>query len=293
MPEDHISQQRAVYTIAGMERAIVRKDIVYRTTDAGPLTMDVHSPADAPDGARMPAVIMVAGYNDVGYEKMLGCRFKEMAMTGSWAQLIAASGMIAIAYTNREPAADLDALLEHVRQHAGALGVDESRLGVWACSGNVPLALSVLLRRSTTTPGPKGPGLRDDARPGLQDEARSGLRCGALLYGYMLDLDGATGVAEAARMFRFTNPNAGCSLDDLPPQLALFIVRAGQEQFPHLNDSIDRFVARALALNRPITVVNYATGPHSFDLLQDSDASREIIRAILDFLRAQLTRAGS
>jgi hypothetical protein len=290
MPQDHISQKRAVYRIAGMEGALVRKDIVYRTTDAGPQTLDLYSPADAADAARLPAVILVAGYNDVGYEKMLGCRFKEMAMIVSWAQLIAASGMIAIAYTNREPAADLDALLEHVRQHAVALGIDESRLGVWACSGNVPLALSVLLRRSTTPPGPKGPGLHDG---GVQDEARRGLRGGALLYGYMLDLDGATGVAEAAQMFRFTNPNAGRSLDDLPPDLALFIVRAGQEQFPHLNDSIDGFVARALALNRPITVVNHTTGLHSFDLLQDSEASREIIRQILGFLRAQLTRAGS
>jgi acetyl esterase/lipase len=285
MPEDHISRKRAVYRIAGMEHALVRKDIVYRTTDAGPLTLDLYSPADAAKGACMPAVILVAGYNDVGYEKMLGCRFKEMAISVSWAQLIAASGMIAIAYTNREPAADLDALLEHVRQHAGALGIDESRLGVWACSGNVPLALSVLLRRSMTTPGPSG--------AGLQDEARRGLRCGALLYGYLLDLDGATGVAEAAQMFRFTNPTAGRSLDDLPPDLALFIVRAGQEQFPHLNDSIECFVARALALNRPITVVNHATGPHSFDVLEDSEASREIIRQVLEFLRAQLTRAAS
>jgi acetyl esterase/lipase len=285
MPEDHISQKRAVYRIAGMERALVRKDIVYRTTDAGSQTLDLYSPADAADGARLPAVILVAGYNDVGYERMLGCRFKEMAMAVSWGQLLAASGIVAVTYTNRDPVADLDALLEHVRQHAAALGIDEGRLGVWACSGNVPLALSVLLRRSTTRPGPKGPGLHDDAGRGL--------RCGALLYGYMLDLDGATGVAEAAQMFRFTNPNAGRPLDDLPPDLALFIVRAGQEQFPHLNDSIDGFVAGALALNRPITVVNHATGPHSFDLLQDSEASREIIRQILGFLRSQLTRAGS
>ena len=33
----------------------------------------------------------------------------------------------------------------------------------------------------------------------------------------MLDLDGATGVADAAQTFRFTNPNAGKSIDDLPP----------------------------------------------------------------------------
>ena len=277
MPQDHISQKRAVYRIAGMERAAIRKDVVYRTTAAGPLTLDLYAPAGAAGGAALPAVILAAGYNDVGYKKMLGVKFKEMAMSISWGQLIAASGLIAIAYTNREPAADLDALLQHVRANAASLGVDGERIGLWGCSGNVPLALSALMAGSSSAPGHAGPGPR----------------CAALLYGYMLDLDGATGVAEAASMFRFTNPNAGRSFDDLPETAPLFVVRAGREQFPHLNDSIDRFVAKAVALNRPLTFVNHATGPHSFDLLDDTAASREIIRQILSFLRAQLTPAGS
>jgi hypothetical protein len=276
MSQDHISQKRAVYRIAGMEHAAIRKDVVYRTTEAGPLTLDLYAPADAAGGAALPAVVLIAGYNDVGYEKMLGVKFKEMAMSVSWGQLIAASGLVAIAYTNREPAADLDALLQHVRANAASLGIDGERIGLWGCSGNVPLALSALMAGSSKAPG-HGPGPR----------------CAALLYGYMLDLDGATGVAEAAAMFRFTNPNAGRSFDDLPEAAPLFVVRAGQEQFPHLNDSIDRFVAKAVALNRPLTFVNHATGPHSFDLLDDSEASREIIRQILSFLRAQLTPAGS
>ena len=266
MPQDHISQKRAVYRIAGMERAIVRRDVVYRTTDAGPLTMDLYAPPDAVAGTPLPAVVLVAGYSDVGYEKMLGVRFKEMGMSISWGQLIAASGLVAIAYTNREPAADLDALLHHVRGNAASLGIDGDRIGVWGCSGNVPLALSALMQHGGEF-----------------------VTCGALLYGYMLDVDGATGVAEAAAAFRFTNPNAGKSLDDLRGDLPLFIVRAGQEQFPHLNDSIDRFVAKALTLNRPITLVNHAAGPHSFDVLDDSGASRDIIRQVLGFLSAQLT----
>jgi hypothetical protein len=40
--------------------------------------------------------------------------------------------MVAIAYTNREPVADLEALLQHVRDTAAALGVDGRRIGVWA-----------------------------------------------------------------------------------------------------------------------------------------------------------------
>jgi hypothetical protein len=267
MAQDHISQQRAVYTIAGMERANVRRDLVYRTTADGPLTMDVYAPEDATADTPLPAVVLVAGYNDVGYQRMLGVKFKEMAMSVSWSQLIAASGLIAITYTNREPAADLEALLQHVRDHGGALGIDRDRIAVWACSGNVPLALSALMAHGRTF-----------------------IRCGTLLYGYMLDLDGETGVAEASAAFRFTNPNDGKSLDDMSEDLPLFIVRAGREQFPHLNRSIERFFAKALTLNRPVTLVNHADGPHSFDLLHDSDTSRRIIGQVLDFLAAHVTR---
>ena len=275
MSQPHISQQRAVYTIAGMERTVVRKDVVYRRTGDGPLTMDLYVPADAPRGARLPAVVLVTGYNDAGYEKMLGVKFKEMALAVSWGQLIAASGMIAIAYTNREPAADLTAVLQHVEERAESLGIDPDRVALWACSGHVPLALAALMAGSIDTPRPSAPRLR----------------CAALLYGYMLDLDGATGVAEAAAMFRFVNPNAGRTLDDLPGTLPLFIVRAGLDELPHLNASIDRCFAKALALNRPITLVNHAAGRHSFDVQDDSETSRLIIRQVLDFLVAGLTPA--
>jgi hypothetical protein len=267
--DDHISKRPVVYSMPGMERVVVRKELVYRTTDGGPLTMDVYYPPDAAIGSRRPAVVFVAGYNDVGYEKMLGCRFKDMAMSICWGQLAAASDMIGIAYTNREPATDLGALLDYVQQEGASFGVDEDRIGLFACSGNVPLALWALMQRHHR------------------------LRCGALLYGYTIDLDGATGVAQAAATFRFSNPGAGGSIDDLPDDIPLFLVRAGQEQFPHLNESIDRFVAKALMLNRPMTVVNHPSGVHSFDLLQDNERSRGIIRQILSFLTSQLTPAGS
>jgi hypothetical protein len=65
------------------------------------------------------------------------------------------------------------------------------------------------------------------------------------------------------------------------------------EQFPHLNDSIDRFVEGAVTLNQPLTLVNHATGPHSFDLLDDTAISRSIVKQALGFLQCQLTAAGS
>lgn len=266
--QDHISKKRTVYRIDGMEEAVVRKDVVYHTTDGGRLTMDIYYPPGAvPDvEATRPAVVFAAGYGGAGSEKVFGVPFKEMGMIVSWAQLVAASGQIAIAYSNRDPAPDLDALLDYLFVNGATLGVDGSRIGVWAASGNVPVALGALI------------GAR-----------RQRLRCAALLYGFMLDLDGATGVAAAAQAYRFTNPNAGATLDDLRPDLPLLIVRAGQEQFAHLNASIDAFFTKALTLNRPITLVNHAAGQHAFDLVDDSEASRAIIRQVLGFLAAHLS----
>ena len=96
------------------ELIAVRKDVVYRTTDAGSLALDSYYPAEAKRGARLRVVVFVSGYNDVGVEKVLGCKAKEMAMSVSWGQLAAMSGLAAIAYTNREPAADLNQPVRHV-----------------------------------------------------------------------------------------------------------------------------------------------------------------------------------
>jgi hypothetical protein len=57
---------------------------------------------------------------------------------------------------------------------------------------------------------------------------------------------------------------------------------------PHLNETLDRFVAAALACNLPVTVANHASAPHAFDVMDDSEISREIIRQILAFMRFHL-----
>lgn len=263
--QEHISKKMVVYQMPGIEAVTVRRDVEYRATDAGALTMDLYYPPNAKSEARIPAVIIVAGYPDLGIQKIFGCKFKEMGSSISWGQLAAASGLVAITYTNREPMADLHALLQHVQQNAASLGIDENRIGVWASSGNVPLALSVLMQ---------------------EDHER--MKCAVLCYGCTLDLDGSTRMAEAAKMWGFVNPCEGKSVADLPQDLPLFIVRAGRDEIPHLNETLDRFLAKALICNLPITFVNHHTAPHAFDLLHDSEASREIIRQILAFMRFHL-----
>jgi len=265
-----ISKKVAVYRIPGMDGVKVRRDVPYLKGNAGALTMDIYYPPDMKSGARIPAVIIVAGYPDTGFEARVGCKFKEVGSSISWGQLMAASGVAAITYTNREPSADLHTLLQYVRQHAAQLGFDENRIGLWAASGNVPLALSVLMQK------------RNDY-----------LKCAVLCYGIMLDMDGSTVVAEAAQTWSFVNPCAGKSVADLPPSLPLFIARAGQDEVPHLNKTIDSFLTKALTYNLPITLTNHPEAPHAFDLFQDSETTRQIIRQILAFMQFHLLAAST
>jgi hypothetical protein len=57
---------------------------------------------------------------------------------------------------------------------------------------------------------------------------------------------------------------------------------------PGVNESIDNFLAKALICNLPITFINHPTAPHAFDVMDDSETSREIIRQILTFMRFHL-----
>jgi acetyl esterase/lipase len=247
-----------------MTDVIVRRDQEYGRSDSGPLTMDLYYPPDAGNGAPAPTVLFVTGFPDAGAEKLLGCRLKDMGSYTSWAQLAAASGLVAVTYTNNEPASDVTSLLQYLRGHGAEFGIDAHRMAVWACSGNAPTALSLLMRQP------------------------SDLKCAVLCYPYLLDSDNATAVADAARQFGFVNACAAKSIEDLPRDAPLFVVRAGQDQMPGLNDALDRFMGKALALNLPLTFVNHAAAPHAFDLFLDNEMSHDIIAMILQFMRSRL-----
>jgi hypothetical protein len=265
MSEVPITKRPVVYRMPGQDAVTVRRDVPYRDD----LTLDLYYPPQSKPEVRTPAVIFVTGYPDPGFQKFLGCRQKEMASYISWAELAAASGLIAVTYANREPLADAEAVLAFVRQNAETLGIDETRIGVWSCSGSVPTALSLLMNESS-------------------DVFRGAVLC----YGLMLDLDGHTAVEDGAKQFGYRNPAAGKSVSDLPPKLPLMIVRAGRDEFPHLNETLDRFVGKALESNLPLTLINHADAPHALDIAHDSERSREVIRQVLDFLRFHLLEPG-
>jgi hypothetical protein len=268
-PPSDIFTRRVCLQLDGMDDVTVRRDVAYGPPDRR-LSMDVYYPPDQTDEGRWPAVIIVAGYPGTMEPRPTTLTYKEIGWTVSMCQLIALSGMVAIAYTNRDPVADLRALFEHIHEGARSLRIDAARVGLVAVSGNVPTALTTIMQDATRTPA-----------------------CAVFGCGCLLDLNDTTHVADAARQFGFANPCVGRTITDLRRDVPLFITRAGRDQFPGMNASIDSFIRQGLVENLPITFVNHAEGPHAFDLFDDSRTSRDILRQTLRFLRQYLTAESS
>jgi acetyl esterase/lipase len=133
-------------------------EIVYKQTPEGPLHLDAYRPVQA-DDQPVPLVVMIHGG---GWHQ--GGRF-DMGLT-RWAGYLASGGMAVVSIDYRlAPATSyphsfqdcIDAV-DWVVEHAGELGADPERLGLWGDSAGGHLAL--LLCTSQTRGGFSGPQLR-------------------------------------------------------------------------------------------------------------------------------------
>ncbi len=252
------------------ENPLFTNPLVYRLPYAGELRegirygegsrcFDVYLPEQV-DGPA-PVVVLITGYPDSGFEAFAGRKQMQIQAYTDWARLLAASGMAAVLYSNVEPVADASALLRFLRSDAAQLQIDPQRIGLWACSGNVPNAIRLA-------------------------HADSSLRCAALLYGFMLDTADSTAVDDMSKALRFASPNKG--MENFPENTPILVIGAGRDEFAGLNESIDNFEAEAVARNSPVSVIRYPEGVHGFDILDDSQRSIEMIKLCVGFLRLRL-----
>jgi acetyl esterase/lipase len=263
-PFEEIIRMRVVFSVPGMDRINVRRDLVYKTVDGQPLHMDVYSPSGSPQPR--PAVILIHG----GPVPRIGA--KNMGVFISYGELIAASGFVAVTFDHRylaqariaEAGGDVADLVAHVRKSAGPLGVDPDRLALWAFSGGGPF-LAVPLRERPTW-----------------------LRA-VVAYYAVLDLqqpppgdDG--GIAARLREMYSAIDALGEDARRAPP---ILVARAALDN-SWLNGTIDRFVQAGLATGATLDLLNHPEGRHSFDILDDNARSKQVIRRTLEFLRDSL-----
>lgn len=256
-----------VYSLPGMDEVVVKSNLKY--TDAGEphLLMDVYAPPRLGKNERRPAVLFIHG------SVPPGSRAKDMGAFKSWGRLAAASGMIGVTFTHRlgfpvprlaEADGDVSAAVNYVRANADALGVDRDRICLAAYSGGGPL-LSAAMR-----------------------ERPAHVRCLVAFYAF-LDIRQSEMHKPHATLEMLERFSPVTSLGSDAGKIApVFVARAGLDEIPTLNDSIDRFAREAISRNAAVTVVNHPRGVHAFDILTDDERSREIIRAALAFMKTHL-----
>jgi hypothetical protein len=261
-----LANERVVYRIPDMDKVAVRLDVKYKTINDTELTMDLYYPPNLEISSRLPVVIFVNGFSDEVIQKRGGSKLKDMGQYKSWGKLTAASGLIGIAYETVQPDADIDSVIDYIRKNGSSLNIDADRMGMWACSGNVPTALSV-----------------------IKQESREYLRCAVLYYGYMLtgDQKYQAQIDSMAQKYGFY-PGGLKDVEHLHHDVPLFIVRVGLDRNPNLNQTIDHFIHEAISRNDSIIFINYNDGRHAFDMNDDNDKSREIIKQTLEFTKTHL-----
>lgn len=246
-------------SVPGMERAEVRRDLVYKEAAGAKLSYDLYLPPGPRAGSRTPFVVLVHGG-----PLPAGISPKDWPVNSSYGRALAASGLAAVAFNYRFVAEDRIAvgaldmadLIAHVRAKAPEFGLDRDRAALWVFSGGGP-QLGYVLRENAPY-----------------------IRC---LISFYARLDAPKGLEKYSPLELV---RAGAKL---PPT---FIARMGKD-FADLNASVDALVAEAKRRKLPVEVADYPDGRHGFDFSQPTPESRRIISRAIGFLKEHLINSSA
>lgn len=263
-----IVMRPVVYKVAGMEQVKIIANIDYAKSGSEFRKMDVYLPPKLAKTEKLPAVIFIHGGTSERFTP------KDWGIYTSWGRLVAASGMAAVTFTHRlgfpktmleEGMSDVNSAINYVRANADALNIDKDRIALIAFSAGGPM-LSQAMR-----------------------EKPAYIKCLVAYYAFMdvRQSDAHKQSETPETVMKFSNITY-LDAPDANKIAPLFIARAGRDEIPTMNDSIDRFIQAAIAKNLAITVVNHPTGVHGFDNGTDDERSREIIRQTLEFMKLHL-----
>ena len=259
--------KRIVYSVPAMTRVKVVKDLVYKRVSDTELKLNLYSPPNAGRRVRRPAVVFIHGGR---IPPNLRTTPKDWGAYVSLGELVAASGFVGVTFNHRfysweslpDSQSDLMDLIAHIRSNAESMGIDKDRIILWAVSAG-----GIFLSQPLRDPQPY-------------------IRC---IVGYYPELDlenqrkaaPASVTDETLREYSVIH-HLRQRDKGVPPVL---IARAGLDD-ANLNLGIDRFVQLALSKNLTIDLVNHAAGQHGFDVEDDNERSREIIRRTIEFIKA-------
>jgi hypothetical protein len=225
------------------------------------LLMDIFYPPDRKPTELLPAIVLVNGFpKNVHWNNRTSLSFP------SWGRLIAASGLIAVAYDTRNEN-DLEAVINNIQQKGADLGIDGSKLGFWSASSSSGLASNFAFQ-----------------------EGREYLKFAVFYYPWIMTPDNFEREEEDAACVQY-----GCLGSQLPDvkqlrtDLPLLVVRSGKD-IRHNIAIVDHFTELATEAGVPLTLIRFDEGYHGFDWKQYSfgatrDKAIEIIKQTLEFMK--------
>jgi len=247
----------------GMEAPLVLKvpgmdAVQYGSVEYQPgRKLDIYYPAGYDFRKTLPVVVFTMGYSTAVTMNWFGAELKDIGQYISWGQLVAAKGMIGVAYETDYPDDDLDYVLDFILDKGKAYGMDGKRIALFTCSGNTITALNALATK--------------EAR------YKASIRCGVVFY-------------PIVAYYQTNNPDMNMTVPferQLRPDVPIFMVAIGQE-LPLWKQNVADFLAVAKAKGYPIQAAYFEKGTHGFDTDVDSDESRALISGAVDFMREKL-----
>ena len=260
-----------VYQVPRMDKVKVVQNLKYTKSDDPNVLMDIYLPPGTSARGKHPVVMFIHGGAKTEYTP------KDWGIYMSWGRIVAASGFVGVTFTHRlkypdkslELAAqDVRAAIDYLRANAGKYNADPDRMCLATYSAGGPM-LSLAM-------GGEMPFVR----------------CLIAFYSFMDVRQSDYRKTEDAETLKVFSPITYLDKDPsrIPP---IFIARAGRDEVPTMDDSIDRFIKEAVVANVALTFANHPQGVHGFDNQNNDDRSREIIRTALEFMKAHLETAST
>lgn len=261
--ELELPQRRIVYQIPEMKDVVCHKGEIYYSVNSMDLEADIYMPPGLSRGSRLPLVILTNNYPDAAWNKLSYPVFKDWQMIISWAELIAASGMIAVTYQTKYSPSEADSLISYLSRNAAKYNIDINSIALFGCSANALAAQS------------------------LMQNDKYNIRCVVFYYGALLTPDQKyfEELKSRANTLGFYLSDLK-QVDEISSDIPILLVRAGKDEIP--NKRIDHFLNEAVKSNAEITFINYPEGQHDFDILDNTKTSKSIIIQTIDFLTTHL-----
>ena len=239
------------FDVPSLDALRLLRAVTYARVDTSTLAMDVYRPKNAPNPA--PVLVLYGLYWPESNDKPTR-EVNDQAIR--WARIAASRGIVAVIPDLRaEPGTGTAQAPSRARE--GELDRLLAHLVQHAADYGIDPRRIALFAASGSVAA---------ALPAIEDPRRTDIRAAVLYYG-----------------------GAGADVTTFRTDVSLLWVRAGRDS-PGMNAAIDRLTSLAVAQNVPLTLINYASGHHGFEAVDDNATTRQVIEQTIEFVKRATAR---